>query len=77
MKDLTLRVSLDEANLIMKALSELPFKDVYELIGKLNDQANNQLKSGENNNNHHESDSTGYSVGGNDFDIDKLLGDDK
>ncbi|MFA0964171.1 hypothetical protein AB9P05_20345 [Roseivirga sp. BDSF3-8] len=74
MKNLALRVSLDEANLIMKALGELPFKDVYELIGKLNEQANNQLKPGEKEN---EKDSSGYSVGRSDFDIDKLLGDDK
>jgi hypothetical protein len=74
MKNLTLRVSLDEANLIMKALGELPFKDVYELIGKINDQANSQLKSDDLNN---EKKSSGFSVGGGDFDIDKLLGDDK
>ncbi|MGB3180928.1 MAG: hypothetical protein WBB45_06040 [Cyclobacteriaceae bacterium] len=74
MKNLTLRVSLDEANLIMKALGELPFKDVYELIGKINDQANGQLKSDDA---PADKNSTGFSVGGNDFDIDKLLGDDK
>ena len=74
MKNLTLRVSLDEANLIMKALGEMPFKDVYELIGKLNSQANNQLKQ---DGNKAEDTPSGFSVGGNDFDIDKLLGDDK
>ena len=38
-------VSLEEANLIFKALGKLPFTDVYELIGKLNEQANAQLAS--------------------------------
>lgn len=36
-------VTLEEANLIFKALGKLPFADVYALIGKLNEQANNQL----------------------------------
>lgn len=40
-------VSLEEANLIFKALGKLPFTDVYELIGKLNEQANAQLASPE------------------------------
>jgi len=44
-KDLNISflVSLDEANLILKALGKLPFESVYELIGKLNAQANSQL----------------------------------
>lgn len=36
-------LTLEEANLILKSLSLQPFKDVYELIGKLNHQANHQL----------------------------------
>jgi hypothetical protein len=43
MKKLNLSVSIDEANLIFKALGRLPFNEVYELIGKLNEQANTQL----------------------------------
>jgi hypothetical protein len=39
----TFTLSLEEANKIFKALSNLPFAEVYELIGKLNEQANNQL----------------------------------
>ncbi len=39
------KLSLDEANLILKALGKLPFEQVYELIGKLNRQANSQLKN--------------------------------
>jgi hypothetical protein len=36
-------VTLEEANTIFKALGSLPFSEVYELIGKLNEQANQQL----------------------------------
>ncbi|GAB4396891.1 MAG: hypothetical protein OHK0053_12020 [Microscillaceae bacterium] len=36
-------VSIEEANLIFKALGRMPFAEVYELIGKLNAQANAQL----------------------------------
>ena len=39
----TFTLSLDEANKVFKALSNLPFAEVYELIGRLNDQANQQL----------------------------------
>lgn len=42
-KKLQFEVELDEANLILKALGKLPFEEVYDLIGKLNSQANNQL----------------------------------
>ena len=43
-KSITFQVNLDEANLIFKALGKQPFETVYELIGKLNDQANSQLR---------------------------------
>jgi hypothetical protein len=42
--ELNLKISLEEANLILKALGNLPFSQVYELIGKINEQANEQLK---------------------------------
>lgn len=42
---LTFNLSIDEANLIFKALGKLPFAEVYELIGKLNEQANGQLQN--------------------------------
>lgn len=38
-------VTLDEAKKIFEALGKLPFADVYELIGKLNDQANEALSN--------------------------------
>lgn len=40
---LKFNVSLEEANKIFKALGKEPFNEVYELIGKLNQQANEQL----------------------------------
>lgn len=44
-KDIHFAIKLDEANLILKALGKLPFEQVYELIGKLNQQANEQLQT--------------------------------
>lgn len=41
-------LTIAEANLIFKALGKLPFEEVYELIGKLNTQANQQLKTDQN-----------------------------
>lgn len=43
MKKVTFTVSIEEASTIFKALGKLPFAEVYELIGKLNEQANEQL----------------------------------
>ena len=36
-------LTIDEATLILKALGALPFSEVYELVGKFNAQANQQL----------------------------------
>ncbi len=43
--NIQLNINLDDANLIFKALGTLPFSEVYELIGKLNEQANQQLQN--------------------------------
>lgn len=58
-------VSLDEANKIFKALGNLPFNEVYELIGKLNDQANRQLAENKENKR--------TFIGGKALDIDEIL----
>jgi len=58
-------VSVDEANKIFKALGNLPFNEVYELIGKLNEQANQQLVKKENNLN--------SLIGDSSLDIEELL----
>ncbi len=43
MKTVTFALTLDEANLLFKALGKMPFEQVYELIGKMHGQANQQL----------------------------------
>jgi hypothetical protein len=43
MKTVTFALTLDEANVIFKALGKMPFEQVYELIGKMHGQANQQL----------------------------------
>ncbi len=47
MNELKLELNIEDINLIFKALGNMPFKDVYELIGKINDQVNFQLQSEE------------------------------
>jgi len=44
MEKITLSLTLDEANLLLKALGEMPFREVFELIGKIQQQANQQLQ---------------------------------
>ena len=41
---LSLTMSKEEANLVLQALAELPFKDVYGLIAKIQEQAQKQQK---------------------------------
>ncbi|MEK6686528.1 MAG: hypothetical protein AABY99_09100 [Pseudomonadota bacterium] len=43
---LTIHLNLDEGNLLLEALAECPFKSVFELIGKLNQQANDLFVPG-------------------------------
>ena len=43
MKEVNLHVSIEEANLILEALGNLPFVKVFALIGKLQEQASQQL----------------------------------
>ena len=43
MDTITMEFTIDEMNQILGALSKEPFKDVYTLIGKINDVANDQL----------------------------------
>ena len=42
--DITLDLNIEEVNLILKALSNLPFNEVYELIGKIHEQADSSTK---------------------------------
>ena len=43
---LTIHLNLEEGNLLLEALAECSFKSVFELIGKLNQQANQLFISG-------------------------------
>lgn len=42
--EIKLSVSVDEANQILEALGNLPFARVYELVGKVQRQAREQLE---------------------------------
>ena len=44
MSEIKLKVSIDEANLILEGLGQMPFAKVYALVAKLQEQAANQLK---------------------------------
>ncbi len=43
MKELTLNLTVEEVNQILDALGTKPFKEVFELIGKIQNQAAQQL----------------------------------
>lgn len=43
------QLALDEVNIILDALSQLPFKVSFELINKIQYQANKQLTESKNN----------------------------
>jgi hypothetical protein len=42
-QEINLTVTVDEANLILEGLGNLPFSKVYALVGKIQDQAGRQL----------------------------------
>jgi len=39
-------LNLDEGRIVFEALAEMPFKNVYELIGQLNNQTNQHVADG-------------------------------
>jgi hypothetical protein len=45
MKEFKLELSLNEVNLILKALGDLPYSQVTELVAKIHAQAKEQLAS--------------------------------
>ncbi len=47
MNKINLHLDINEVNLIIKALSERPFREVYELMGRIHAQSNTQLSSQE------------------------------
>ena len=44
MNAIKVELTIDEANLVLEALGQLPFARVYALIGRLQDQARAQLQ---------------------------------
>lgn len=43
MKELKLTLTVDEVNVILQALGNMPFQQVYAIIQKIQQQANEQL----------------------------------
>lgn len=44
MPEVTLKLSLEEVNYILNILSKKPYKDVFPLIAKIQEQGNKQIK---------------------------------
>ena len=47
MSEIELKVTIDEANLILEGLGQMPFARVYGLVAKLQEQAAQQLSKDE------------------------------
>lgn len=45
--EVQLNLSLEEVNLILAALADRPFREVFELIGKIHEQGSGQLGDAE------------------------------
>jgi hypothetical protein len=45
MNTIKLELNIDEVNLILEALGQLPFARVYKLIGHIQEQAHTQLQA--------------------------------
>ena len=43
MKEINLKVTVDEVNLLLEGLGNLPFVKVYALIGKIQEQSSQQI----------------------------------
>ncbi|MEC4677998.1 MAG: hypothetical protein VST69_04510 [Nitrospirota bacterium] len=48
-QEVTLKLSIDEANLVLEGLGHIPFARVYTLVNKLQAQASQQLNGTQNN----------------------------
>ena len=45
MQQITLQLSVDEVNVVLEGLGNLPFAKVYALIGRIQEQAAQQLRT--------------------------------
>ena len=50
MTDVKLELSLEEINIVLNALSIRPYAEVAEVIGKIQEQGNKQIKEANNHN---------------------------
>lgn len=46
MNEIELKITVEEANLMLEALGQLPFARVYALVAKLQQQASAQINGG-------------------------------
>ena len=46
MQDIKLNLAIDDVNLILEGLGNLPFAKVYALVGRIQQQAARQLEAG-------------------------------
>lgn len=42
-----LNLTIDQANLVLKALGRMPYEDVFQLVGEIQQQASRQLDAPE------------------------------
>jgi len=47
MQEIKLNLTIDEMNLILEGLGNMPFAKVFTLVGKVQEQASEQIKSAE------------------------------
>ena len=44
MQNINLSLTIDETNTVLTALGKMPYEDVFQLIGKVQEQAQSQLQ---------------------------------
>ena len=42
---ITLTLSIDQANLVLKGLGQLPYREVYQVVAEIQSQAQRQVKN--------------------------------
>lgn len=47
MQEINLKLTIDEVNAILEGVGALPFAKVYMLVGKIQEQAAEQIKAGD------------------------------
>ncbi|MEN2281120.1 hypothetical protein AAGF08_03210 [Algoriphagus sp. SE2] len=47
MKEITIKLTIDEANMVLESLGQMPFDKIYTLVQKIQEQAAKQLNNGQ------------------------------